>query len=174
MRLARLVAHESDAADPVLRLAALGARTRQQVETLRQSLRLSNAERDRLDAAVSARAAFGEPPHPPARDGHLAILFDHGRDPARDGLDLARASSPDDTGWAEARARVVADPIPAFPYTGRDVMAKGLNGSAVGAVLARLRAVYRDAGFPPDVGARAALLDAAVDAEEPSRSQPMT
>ena len=102
----------------------------------------------------------------------LAILFDHGRDPTRDGLALARASSPDDTGWAEARARVVEEPIPSFPFTGRDVMAKGLKGAAVGAALARLREAFRKAGFPPDVAAREELLDAAVDAEERSRSQP--
>ena len=173
-RLARLVAREGDAADPVLRLAALGARNRQQVETLRENLRLSNAERDRLEAAVSARATFGEPPHPPVRDAHLAILFDHGRGPTRDGLALARASSEDDTGWAEALARVAEDPVPSFPFTGRDVMAKGLKGAAVGAVLARLRATYRNADFPLDAASQAALLDAAVDAEEPSRSQPMT
>ena len=171
-RLARLVAHEGDAADPLLRLAALGAQDREQVETLRESLRLSNAERDRLDAAVSARAAFGEPPHPPTGNAHRAILFDHGRGPARDGLDLARASSLDDTGWAEARERVMEDLVPSFPFTGRDVMAKGLKGAAVGAVLARLRATYRDAGFPPDVATRAALLDAAIAAEERSRPQP--
>ncbi len=171
-RLARLVAQEGDAADPVLRLAALGSRDREQVETLREGLRLSNAERDRLEAAVSACAAFGEPPHPPERGARLAILFDHGRGPTRDGLALARAASPDDTGWAEARNRVMEDPVPSFPFTGRDVMAKGMKGAVVGAVLARLRAAYRDAGFPQDAAARTTLLDAAVDAEERSRSQP--
>ena len=172
-RLARLVAQEGEAADPVLRLAALGGRDREQVETLRESLRLSNMERDRLDAAVSACAAFGDSPHPPERDTRLAILFDHGRGPTRDGLALARASSRDDTGWTEARKRLMEDPVPPFPFTGRDVMARGLKGPAVGAVLARLRAAYRTAGFPSDAAARAMLLDAAVDAEERSRSQPI-
>ena len=172
-RFTRLVAHEGDAADPLLRLAALGARNREQVDILRRSLRLSNTERDRLEAAVLAREAFGEPPHPPTRDARLAILFDHGHGPTRDGFGLARASSLDDTGWPEARERVVEDPVPSFPFTGRDVMAKGLKGPAVGAVLIRLRQAYRDAGFPPDAAARAALLDAAIDAEARSRSQPM-
>ncbi len=171
-RLARLVAQEGDAADSLLRLGALGARNGEQVETLRNSLRLSNAERDRLDAAVSAREAFGEARHPPTRAAHLAILFDHGRGPTRDGFGLARASSPDDAGWAEARERVIGDPVPPFPFTGRDVLAKGIKGASVGAVLSRLRRAYRDAGFPTDIAAQAALLDASIDAEERSRSQP--
>ena len=172
-RFTRLVAHEGDAADPLLRLAALGAGSREQVESLRGSLRLSNTERDRLEAAVLAREAFGEAPHAPTRDSCRAILFDHGRGPTRDGLGLARASSLDDTGWAEARARVVEDPVPSFPFTGRDVMAKGMKGPAVGAVLARLREAYRDAGFPQDAAARAALVDASIDAEERTRPQSM-
>lgn len=156
-RMARLVS--AGETDPVLRLTALTARDAADVERLRDRLRLSNAERDRMLAAVAAAAGL---PSPPDRRGCLDLLFTQGRAAAVDGLQLARAAAGDGEGWAEALRLVGTEPVPEMPVSGCDLLARGLAGAAVGEALARFRAAYRAAGFPDDPAARRALLDASV------------
>ncbi len=92
------------------------------------------------------------------------LLFDHGRDAARDAARLARADAADDAGWAEALGRVATEAVPEMPVSGRDLVARGLSGPAVGEALARFRAAYRAADFPAGSAERDALLAAAVAA----------
>ena len=156
-RMARMAA--AGEKDPVLRLLALAARAPADVERLREGLRLSNAERDRMLAAVTAAAALSAPPD---RYGTLELLFTLGRDPARDAVWLARAEAGDGPGWVEALERVDTEAVPPMPYSGRDLLARGLKGPAIGEALARFRHAYREAGFPDDEATRAALLAASL------------
>ena len=158
-RLARLL--EAGDADPLLRLAALAVRDPADVERLRDGLRLANAERDRVLAALAAGRDLAGPPDAAAV---RRLLFDHGRDAAHDAARLARAEAAEDAGWAEALGRLATEAVPGMPVSGRDLVARGLRGPAVGDALARFRAAYRAADFPADPARRDALLAAAVAA----------
>jgi tRNA nucleotidyltransferase/poly(A) polymerase len=101
-QFARLVAFEAavGAAPQVpVRLAALAARIGEDVERITRRLRLANAERDRMLAALAARTAFSPLPARAARAG----LYRLGKPAWRDGLLLAFAeegtAAPEDAAW---------------------------------------------------------------------------
>ena len=171
VRLARLVWLEralAAAPDALLRLAALGADRAADVGGLREQLRLSNEERDRLLAALAARdlvRADGGL----ARDaqGLRALLFGVGPRAARDGLLLAGAANAPshDDPWTEAIRTLAGLGVPSLPLGGRDVLARGVSdGRRVGAVLKHLQAAWIRAGFPQDPAILARLLDEAMAA----------
>ncbi len=156
--MARLAARGDEGFDPLLRLSALAVRSRGDVDRLRDALRLSNAERDRLRAGLIASASIGA--RPPDAMRLRALLFEQGRAALSDALRLARASDPDgDAAWSGAIATLRDCPTPHFPFTGEDVMARGFTGPAVGAALAELRRGFAAAGFPDDADSRNVLLD---------------
>ncbi|RYC33381.1 CCA tRNA nucleotidyltransferase [Lichenibacterium minor] len=160
-RLARL-----GDADPALRLHALAVRDGADVERLRDGLKLSNAERDRMLAALAATASDAlSGGGPPSSRSVRALLFDHGRAAARDALLLAAARGERSEGWRVALDAAEGD-IPAMPFSGKDVVARGFKGPAVGEAVARFRAAYREAGFPDDEATRAALLEASLAAPD--------
>ena len=140
---------------------ALAVRDAADVERLRDALRLSNAERDRMLAGLAALAAV--PAAPPDERTVAAMLFDHGAPATRDALALARsrAGTPE-AGWDAALRLAAEAPVPDMPFSGRDLLARGLKGPAIGETLARFRAAYRAAGFPQDPARRLALLDASL------------
>ena len=170
-RLARLVALEARlgaAPDALMRLAGLGADRAADVGALREQLRLSNEERDRLLAALAARDQV-------RADGDLArdaqelrtLLFGVGSRAARDGLLLAGAADTpsQDQHWIEAIRTLAGLGVPSLPLGGRDVLARGVSdGRRVGAVLKRLQAAWIRAGFPQDPAVLARLLDEAIAA----------
>ncbi len=157
-RMARL----GDAADPALRLHALAVRDGADVERLRDGMKLSNAERDRMLAALGALSSDAlSGGNAPSTGAVRALLFDRGRAAASDALRLARAASGGPEDW-DAAVRAAAGDIPAMPFSGKDVMARGLKGPAVGEALARFRAAYRGAGFPEDGPAATELLNDAI------------
>ena len=164
--LARFGQLAGQATDPILRLAALTVRSAADVERLRDALRLSNGERDRLLAAVRALAdicATAGTMGIPDETASLALLYDHGRPAAADAMRLLRAAAEGDAGrWAAAMEFVDTTEIPTFPFAGGDLLARGLVGPVVGTTLARLRRAFAEAGFPAGKEARAALLDAAL------------
>ncbi len=156
--MARLAARSDEGVDPLLRLSALAVRSRGDVDRLRDTLRLSNAERDRLLAGLIASASIGA--RPPDAMRLRVLLFEQGRAALSDALRLARASDPDeDAGWSAAIATLRDSPTPDFPFTGEDVVARGFTGPAVGAALAELRRSFAAAGFPDDADSRNKLLD---------------
>jgi hypothetical protein len=158
-RLARL-----GGADPALRLHALAVRDAVDVERLRDGLKLSNAERDRMLAALAALNSDAMPASgAPSPAAVRALLFDHGRAATLDALHLAKAGRDAPEGWDSALRAAEGD-IPSMPLTGKDLVARGLKGPAVGEALARFRAAYRDAGFPEDAATRTALLEASLAA----------
>jgi poly(A) polymerase len=152
--------------DPVLRLAALAVRIEEDADRLRDRLRLSNAEHERL--AVMARALEGlhgraaPPPHGDLR----ALLFAYGQMGASDALMIAHADSgaPADDPRFFAALRFLADtPQPTMPFSGADILARGVpSGRQVGQTLKALQAGWIRAGFPKDPASLANLLDEAV------------
>ena len=165
-RLARLARIELGD-DAVLRLAALAVVVREDAERLREKLRLSNAESDRLDAAARALESLHGLTVPPSLGDLRIALFERGRMAARDALRLAHVDSgvaEDDSRWLAA-ARFLADtPEPRLPFTGAELVARGLPpGRQVGAALKALQAKWIRAGFPREPERLAQLLAQALE-----------
>lgn len=158
-RLVRFEAAARAAPSVALRLAALGCRVEEDVERLTARLRLANAERDRMTAAVAAARSLIVPPGPRAA---RALLYRLGREAFRDGAALAVAWG---DGPADAADRVDLHHLPErweaprFPLSGRDVIQAGAaNGPAIGAVLRGLEAWWIENDFAPDEAALRARL----------------
>jgi poly(A) polymerase len=168
-RLKRLIALEAARAappDPLLRLAALGLIVAEDAERLRDRLRLSNAEFERLTGAAGALEALHGLRAPPSLGDLRALLFERRRAAAQDGLTLAHVDSgaaPDDPAFASAFRFVSDTPEPTLPFTGADVVARGIaQGQGVGATLKSLQALWIRAGFPKEPEQLARLLDEAL------------
>ena len=154
-RFARLTAIEAvgeSAPDPLLRLGALGVRVTEDAERLRERLRLSNAETERLAALARGLADLHDGEAPPALGALRRLLFERRRQGALDALALFHADSdaaPDDWRFVRARAFLLSTPEPTLPITGADLVARGVtHGQRVGATLKKLQALWIRAGFP--------------------------
>ena len=169
-RFARLTAIEAvgeSAPDPLLRLGALGVRVTEDAERLRERLRLSNAETERLAALARGLADLHDGEAPPALGALRRLLFERRRQGALDALALFHADSdaaPDDWRFVRARAFLLSTPEPTLPITGADLVARGVTrGQRVGATLKKLQALWIRAGFPREPEALARLLDQALE-----------
>jgi poly(A) polymerase len=144
--LAQTIAAEAAANVPVAwqrRLAALLPPDPVIAAAVATRLRLSNADRQRIVAAVV-------PDTQPQRD----ILWRDGAPALADRLLLA--------GDAAGAAAALAWARPRLPASGRDIIARGIApGRDVAARLAAFERAWVAAGFPDDAGKVAALLDAA-------------
>jgi len=166
-RFAALVARdgaEDASPDATLRLGALAVEITEDAGRLRERLRLSNDEHDRLDAAAKVAAGLrgGDAPQ---GDGLRALLFRRGRRAAQDGLTLAWLDAPadDKPGFAAALAALPGVVAPQAPFSGDDLLARGVaRGRRLGAALKALQAAWIRAGFPADPATLAELLDRAV------------
>ncbi len=142
-----------------LRLAALACRIEEDVERLTQRLRLTNAERDRILAALAARAAFR--PLPDASTARAA-LYRLRENAWRDGLSLAFAEGSDSAendAWQVLHSLPDRWSIPRFPLSGRDIVGPGVPpGPAVGAALRAVEAWWIGEDFSPDARALRAKL----------------
>ena len=154
------------APDPLLRLGALGVRVTEDAERLRERLRLSNAETERLAALARGLADLHDGEAPPALGALRRLLFERRRQGALDALALFHADSdaaPDDWRFVRARAFLLSTPEPTLPITGADLVARGVtHGQRVGATLKKLQALWIRAGFPREPEALARLLDEAL------------
>lgn len=141
-------------------LAALAVRSRDDVPLLRERLRLSNAETDRLADVALLLETFHD--GTPGHGDLLRAAYRHGLAAVGEALaiDAARkgaAALP--AAWAE----VSRHPPPAFPITGAMVMKAGVpSGPRIGAVLARAEDLWLSTGLPTDPPACRALLDRAL------------
>jgi len=153
------------APNAIARLAALAVLVVEDAERLRDRLRLSNAEADRLARAAAALAPLRGMATPPGPGVLREMLFAHGRRAALDAIMLAQAeagSSADDTAWMSAWRFLSDTPEPRLPFSGADLLARGANaGRGVGETLKRLQAAWIRAGFPSDPRELARLLDEA-------------
>ncbi len=151
--------------DPAFRLAALTVAVREDAERLRDRLRLSNAEFERIErlalaleglAGRSTAATIAE-----AR--HLAQRL--GPDAVAGGLILLGAAA--DAGrQAQTRELVAAlGRTPPFRPGGREVLARGVAaGPEVGQALDAARRLWIEAGCPAEKAEQLVVLDRAVAA----------
>jgi poly(A) polymerase len=164
-RVAAIEAARSLKPDAVLRLTALGVLVEDDAERLRDRLRLSNAEETRLAAAARVLVGMHGDAEPPLPNELYRFLFLHGRRAALDGVMLAQAESgkdPNDAKWRSAYAFLQDTPEPRLPFSGSDLMQRGLRpGPAIGETLKRLQAAWIRAGFPKEPEVLARLLDEA-------------
>jgi len=164
-RLSAIEAARGAAPDALLRLAALAVQTHEDAARLREKLRLSNQECDRLDGAARALEALHGLEAPPSLGDLRALLFERGRASARDAMSLAHAESraaPDDGRWRSADRFLADTPEPRLPFSGADLLARGLpQGRRVGLALKTLQAKWIRAGFPREPEALARLLEEA-------------
>lgn len=168
-RLARVMAIEAARdrpGDAALRLIAFCALVEDDAARLREMLRLSNSEASRVQRAAKALVSLQGRDAPPAPRELYALLFEHGQAAACDGLTLAHAQSPaaaEDAGWASAFAFLRDTPPPRLPFSGADLLARGLpGGREIGEILKKLQALWIRAGFPKDPASVARLLDEAM------------
>jgi len=150
LALRGLQSFAGEVTDPELGLVVLAGFVREDLERICDRFRLSNAERNRMRTAWAAlKHLRHETLLPRAAD----LIYAFGHQGAIDGL-LAH--------WAGLRAQgkavdteceaLLADlrrtPLPEFPLKGADLIAKGhAPGPALGDLLKRLEADWRDSGF---------------------------
>ncbi len=151
--------------DPILRLAALCLRLPEDAARLREQLRLSNGETERLEGAGRALVSLHGCGGPPTGSGLLALLFRFGRQAAADAFILAQADDHPERAalWDEARKSLAATEEPQFPFSGAVLIARGIGeGRAVGEALKALEAEWIQAGFPTDPAHLDRLIEEAV------------
>jgi len=170
-RLRRLIGIEAargEEADPLLRLATLALLIQEDVERLRDRLRLSNAECERFVTLERSAESLHGVVAPPSLGDLRVLLFERGRRGARDAISLAHVDSgaaPDDARFASAYRFVGDTPLPQLPFSGADIVARGIGpGKRVGEVLKALQAKWIRAGFPKEPETLARLLDEALNA----------
>ena len=168
-RLARVIEieHARDAkTDPVLRLIALGVLVREDAERLREELRLSNAEAQRALGAARALEALHGCMAPPEPKALRPLLYQHGPQATRDALTLAQAEAgvaAQDEDWAKAAAFAATTPKPQLPFSGADLLARGVGpGRGMGEALKAVERLWIAADFPSDAATLAPLLDKAL------------
>lgn len=165
-RLHRLDAGSQAPRDPLLALAALCLRLPEDAGRLRERLRLSNAEFLRLERAAGVLLERHGRDRPPTIDELRMILFRCGRQAGLDGLALARAEAAGANGaqWDAAREFLIGAPEPRLPFTGDDLIARGVaEGHSIGKALDRLRERWVSSRFSDDATVLAAMLDEAAN-----------
>ena len=167
-RLSRLIGIEGERgvdSDALLRLAALGVAIPEDADRLRDRLRLANAESDRQRAAAAALIGLHGTQAPPSLHGLRTLLFNAGREAARDALALAHAESeaPSSDDAFGAADRFLADaPEPRLPVSGADLIARGVaTGRPVARALRAFQALWIRTGFPKEPETLARLLEEA-------------
>lgn len=152
-------------ADPVLRLAALLPADRAQASEVAERLKLSNANRVRIEDLAGAREKIVS--YLSIREVRKA-LYRLGPQPFRDRARLAWADDPKSSNaiqWRALLALADAWERPRFPLTGRDVMAAGVpEGPLVGRILSEVEEWWIDADFTDDEFSLAERLKAVVQA----------
>jgi poly(A) polymerase len=151
--------------DPLLRLAALCLNLPEDAQRLRDYLRLSNQEHQRLERAAEVCIRLHGIAAAPPPQALLRLLFRYGRQAACDALSLAQAEA-DAAAAPGFRAAILflrEAEEPKLPFSGADLMARGVtNGRAVGAALKHLQQRWMDAGFPQEPRRLAELLEEAI------------
>lgn len=158
IRLSKAIAFEAAlglTASSARRLTALSSVILEDAQRTAIRLRLANAERDQMLAAVGS---FRRWTRPPDKFAAKAAIYRLGRSPFIDSLALAYVDSvaPLDE-WARALRTLRDWEPPDFPVSGEDILAQGvLRGPMVGDILKQLESWWIDKEFLPD---RAALME---------------
>ena len=138
-------------ADPMVRLAALGARVAEEAERLARSLRLSNAERDELVALPRAARRLDAGM---ATLDAKATLYRLGPKVYCGGVLMAWSdarAAVDDAAWGGLFALPEEWAVPTFPLKGADLLELGMHpGPEVGEVLHDLEQRWIEGDFAAD------------------------
>jgi len=159
-RLVELDAEHGFAPDPVLRLGALLPDDAGAADAAADRLRLSNADRDRLEQALGGERIDAQLPAPQAR----RLLYRLGQACFRDKVLLQWAAAPASAGaWRQLLDMADKWQRPRFPLTGRDVMQAGVpEGPQIGRILAALEDGWVEDDFAADESALRDRLQAMV------------
>jgi poly(A) polymerase len=155
---------------PAFRLAALAVGVREDALRLREDLRLSNDEFDRIERIALALEGLSGRGSPAtlAQLRHLAHRL--GQDAVAAGLVLLAGRGAEAAGRAQAVIAELAR-TPPFQPTGRDVIALGVPaGPRVGQVLAAARRAWIEGDAPPHKAAQWRFLDEALRSTGPGRA----
>jgi len=136
--------------DPELGFVVLAGFVHEDLDRICDRFRLSNAERKRMKTAWAAVKRLKHDQDFPAAP---LLLHEFGRQGALDGL-LAFWSvrsaqkSADTDAFTRMLSLLRSEAVPEFPVKGADLLALGLSpGPALGGLLDRLKADWRDSGF---------------------------
>jgi poly(A) polymerase len=162
-RLEKLTGLEADnflSRDAILRLAALLPNA-QTARLVAQRLRLSNAERDRLEQALDGDAIAAQLSAQAAR----RLLYRLGAARFKDKVMLQWAGSPENAGvWRLLLEMAHGWRRPHFPLSGHDAMQAGVpQGPDVGRVLAAVEDWWVEGDFAADEGALRDRLKMAIE-----------
>jgi poly(A) polymerase len=161
-RLTEIDADNNFPRDAVLRLAALLPGTGDAARATSDRLRLSNADRLRLEQALSGKRIAAGLSAPDAR----RLLYRIGMARFRDKVLLQWASAPRTAGalpWRMLLQMAENWQRPRFPLTGRDVMEAGVpEGPEVGRILGLVEDWWLDSDFAADEGACRDRLNQAI------------
>ena len=149
-RLADIDAENSFPRDAVLRMAALLPDSAEAAQATSDTLKLSNADRLRLEHSLSGeRITLGL-----SAQGARKLLYRMGTARFRDKVLLQWASAPRTAGalpWRMLLKMAENWQRPHFPLTGHDVMQAGVpEGPAVGRILAQVEDWWLDGDFAAD------------------------
>jgi poly(A) polymerase len=168
-RLARFaaIAGREDAGQvyPAFRLAALAVEVTEDALRLRERLRLSNEEFDRIARIAAALEALAGRAGEPTLASLRRLAHRSGADAVAGGLVLLNATvGQGRREWTQALITGLGQTPPFLP-TGRDVTALGVPpGPLVGRVLEQARHHWIEAGCPADEVAQAAFVGRAIAA----------
>jgi poly(A) polymerase len=151
--------------DPVRRLGALAVSVVEDAERLRERLRLTNAESERLasmgDTWWRVVAGLGE-------QAARALLYRLGPENYLDRVLIAWSRAPEgaaDPHWHALATLSARWSAPVFPLKAADFMARGIEkGPRLGAAMRAAEEAWIEAGFPMERAALAQIADAAVAA----------
>ncbi|GGH28736.1 poly(A) polymerase [Alsobacter metallidurans] len=148
--------------DPILRLAALALRVREDAGLLAERLRLSNAEALRLSKAATLLEMLHGAQAPRSAHDWRLLAYRNGASALGDAVAIEAVRGADAASLAVAAA-ALAEPVPRLPWSGRDVVALGLApGRAIGEALARAEALWIEADFPSDDATLSMIIRKAV------------
>jgi poly(A) polymerase len=163
--LIKLEALLSLPADPARRLGALGVLVTEDAERLRERLRLTNAESERLASMGEAwwRIVAGM-----SEQAARALLYRLRPENYLDRVLLAWSRAPEgaaDPHWHALATLPQRWNAPTFPLKAADFMARGVEkGPRLGAAMRAAEEAWIAAGFPMERAALARIVDAAVAA----------
>ncbi|MGO4404257.1 CCA tRNA nucleotidyltransferase [Bosea sp. RAF48] len=163
--LSRFVVIAGDGGDgvhPTFRLAALAVSVREDAPRLRERLRLSNEEFDRIDRIALALEGLGGQARLPSLARLRQIADRAGADAGAAALVLLTASAGEEAGIDVQDLIGQLAGTPVFLPRGQDALARGVpKGERIGQILAEARRLWIEAGCPADAEAQFELLDAA-------------
>lgn len=159
-RFAALAGSGGEQVYPAFRLAALAVSAREDAPRLRERLRLSNEEFDRIERIALAFEGLGGQQELPSLARLRSVADRAGNDAAAGALVLLTVGARDEAGGEIQKLIGELGSTPAFLPRGQDVLARGVpKGEQIGLVLAETRRRWIAAGCPAGRDEQLALLD---------------